>query len=186
MDMLELYNRDKLINAIIYFAKNTKYCGVTKLFKLLYFLDFEHYQEIGRSVTGLDYYAWKMGPVPVSLYDEVSSPDKDFVEKIRFEPVQTKFGNPMYLVRPKADFDSTHFSKRELKLLKKLSKLYEKSQADDIVEATHLENLPWNKVYNEEKNMQGLIPYEYAIRKSEDDFMKHLITENDEMINNYK
>jgi hypothetical protein len=27
-------------------------------------VDFTHFRETGRSVTGLDYQAWKMGPVP--------------------------------------------------------------------------------------------------------------------------
>jgi hypothetical protein len=31
-------HREKLINAIVYFASNTKYCGKVKLFKLLYIL----------------------------------------------------------------------------------------------------------------------------------------------------
>jgi hypothetical protein len=52
--MLITHERDKLINAIIFFAKNTRFLGKTKLCKLLYFLDFEHFKETGRPVTGLD------------------------------------------------------------------------------------------------------------------------------------
>ncbi|WP_217994559.1 Panacea domain-containing protein [Rodentibacter caecimuris] len=40
---------------------------------MLYFLDFEHYKQVGRSVTGLDYSAWKMGPVPVDLHEEIKT-----------------------------------------------------------------------------------------------------------------
>ena len=43
--MLINHEREKLINAIIYFAKNTRFLGKTKLCKLLYFLDFEHLLE---------------------------------------------------------------------------------------------------------------------------------------------
>ncbi|EQD73859.1 hypothetical protein B1A_04740, partial [mine drainage metagenome] len=64
--MLISHEREKLINAIIFFAIHTRFLGKTKLFKLLYFLDFEHHKETGRSVTGMDYFAWKMGPVPVA------------------------------------------------------------------------------------------------------------------------
>lgn len=45
--------REKLINAIVFFAANTRHCGKVKLFKLLYLLDFAHFRETGRSVTGL-------------------------------------------------------------------------------------------------------------------------------------
>jgi uncharacterized phage-associated protein len=72
--MLVEHSREKLINSIIYFLKNTKNCGKTKLFKLLYYLDFMHFRETGRSVTGLDYYAWDFGPVPKKLYDEINNP----------------------------------------------------------------------------------------------------------------
>ena len=57
--MINTYHREKLINAIIYFAQNTKYCGKIKLFKLLYFLDFWHFKQTGKSVTGLDSQAAK-------------------------------------------------------------------------------------------------------------------------------
>ncbi|WP_423905919.1 hypothetical protein [Candidatus Spongiihabitans sp.] len=40
------------MNAIAYFSRNTKYCYTIKLFKLLYFLDFEHYRQTGSSVAG--------------------------------------------------------------------------------------------------------------------------------------
>ncbi len=56
--MLIEHDRAKLLNSIIYFLSNTKSCGKTKLFKLLYYLDFMHFRETGRSVTNLDYYAW--------------------------------------------------------------------------------------------------------------------------------
>ena len=62
--------REKLIQAIVYFASRTKYCGKIKLFKLLYLFDFEHFQQTGKSVTGFEYQAWKFGPVPVDLMEE--------------------------------------------------------------------------------------------------------------------
>jgi len=43
--------RQKLIQACVYFAANTQGCGKVKLFKLLYLLDFAHFRETGRSVT---------------------------------------------------------------------------------------------------------------------------------------
>ena len=65
----------KLFNAIIFFLKNTKNCYKYKLLKLLYFLDFEHYRETGKSVTGLNYYAWEKGPVPKDIYKCIEEPE---------------------------------------------------------------------------------------------------------------
>jgi hypothetical protein len=75
--MLITHEREKLINAILFFVEHTLHTGKTKLFKLLYLLDFEHYRETGRSVTGLSYYAWKLGPVPVALDEEIDEPAAD-------------------------------------------------------------------------------------------------------------
>ncbi|CAN2525464.1 Panacea domain-containing protein [Burkholderia pseudomallei] len=73
--MLTNHERQKLVEAVLYFATNVKKLGKVKLFKLLYFLDFEHFRDTGRSVTGMDYVAWKMGPVPEVLYSELSALD---------------------------------------------------------------------------------------------------------------
>ena len=53
-----------MLNAIIYMANNTMFCGKTKLLKLLYFLDFKHFNQTAKSVTGLDYFSLEKGTVP--------------------------------------------------------------------------------------------------------------------------
>jgi hypothetical protein len=84
--MLITHERDKLVNAILYFAHETKHFGKIKLFKLLYLLDFEHFRQTGRSVTGLDYQAWKYGPVPVEVMQEWDDPEPDLAAAIRIKP----------------------------------------------------------------------------------------------------
>jgi uncharacterized phage-associated protein len=67
---MNLY-KQKVINSILYFSKNVKHPSKVKIFKLLYFLDFTHFKETGRSVTNYKYYAWDFGPVPVELFNEL-------------------------------------------------------------------------------------------------------------------
>lgn len=184
--MLARYEREKLINAIVYFATNTRYCGKTKLFKLLYFLDFEHFRTIGRSVTGLDYFAWKMGPVPVALFEEIEMPERDLAEKVSIRSVPTLRGKDMALIEAKAPFDESHFTKRELRILEALAIEYKDSFADDMVEASHLETLPWHQVFEIECRRQAKIPYQYGLRKGEEDMIKFIADENQEVVDNYK
>ena len=185
--MIANYEREKLINTILYFVKNTEHCGILKLFKLLYFLDFEHYKKTGRSVTGLQYFAWKMGPVPVKLYDEIpSAPDPDLAEKVSFKAVPTKFKNPFIQMEAKSNFDPSHFSKRELKLMEQLASEYKSSMSEDMIEATHIETLPWYQVYHVENRRQEEIPYDYALRKDEMGIMNYIKAENQEISDNYK
>ena len=89
--MLVTREREKLINAIIYFVNNTKTCGLVKLFKLLSFLDFEHFRQTGRSVTGLDYFAWPWGPVPRDLFFEIKGqPKEDLARAVTFGKNENK------------------------------------------------------------------------------------------------
>ncbi|MCI0487601.1 MAG: SocA family protein [Blastocatellia bacterium] len=184
--MLINRNREKLLNAIVFFCKNTSSCYKTKLFKLLYFLDFEHYKETGRSVTGLDYYAWPKGPVPADLSAELDDPQPDFQEKIDIELVQPKPQRKMFIIEPKAQFDPTVFTKRELRLLYDLSDRYALSNAEEMVEATHLPTLPWHKVYEEEGRKFSPIPYDYALDETEKESIKPLAIEHQEMLSNYE
>lgn len=180
--MLITHDREKLIQTMIYFAQNTKHCGKTKLFKLLYFLDFEHFKDTGRSVTGLTYSAWKMGPVPTELFDELESPDPDMARALEVSKIETYRGNPMLSLKPLTEFDDSHFSKREMKLLKSLAEEYESSNAEDMIEETHLENLPWDRVYRQENRKQAEIPYSYALREEEREQMMQLVEDRKELI----
>lgn len=175
--------REKLINSIIFFAKNTKNLAKIKLFKLLYFLDFEHFKQTGRSVTGLKYNAWPMGPVPKDLFEEISNPSDDLLAAIQFGEKQISADRPpMLVVTPLKDFSSQHFTKREMRLLQDLAKEYYSAKADDMIEATHLENMPWDQIYNQQNKPQQAIPYELALRRDEVDRMSKLIEERSELM----
>jgi len=157
--MIITHHREKLINAIIYFADHTRYCGKTKLLKLLYFLDFGHFRETGKSVTGLDYYAWQMGPVPKDLFEELSGVVKpDLKAAIHELPGKEGFQK----IRPKKKFDRQYFSRKEMRLLEDLSYIFQDTKAEDMVESTHLMNEPWDRTLKEQGQFK-LIDYMRAI-----------------------
>ena len=91
--MIQDHSREKLLNAVIFFATSTKFCGKTKLYKLLYFLDFTHFMEVGRSVTGLEYFAWPKGPVPVQLHEEIDDPPDDMAAAMKVSVKRTWRGS---------------------------------------------------------------------------------------------
>lgn len=162
--MLITHNREKLLQVITFFSQHVEKLGRIKLFKLLYFLDFEHYKEVGRSVTGLDYSAWKMGPVPVELYEEIEQPEPDFQAKIQIKEISIRQGRQkMQTFNALSSFDGSHFSKRELRILNDLAMRYKNTLAEDMIEATHLERLPWHQIYVVEARKQEKIPYELAL-----------------------
>jgi len=184
--MLVDHSTDKLHNAIAYFVANTRFCGKTKLYKLLYFLDFEHYSKTGRSVTSLEYFAWPMGPVPVSVHNQIDDCDSSLHELFEIKTRESASGYQIFEFVPEFEFDGSNFSRRELRILSQLATEYECAVADDMVEATHLENLPWDRTYNQLGLRQQSIPYKLALKPSEADEMNRLISENEDFGENYR
>jgi uncharacterized phage-associated protein len=161
--MIITHYREKLINAIIYFAKHTKHCGKTKLLKLLYFLDFYHFKQTGKSVTGLEYFAWEKGPVPKDLFEELpdnmKSDLKDSINIVLSESLQK--------IVPRKKFNDEYFTNREKELLETISFIFGDTKADDMVEVTHLKNEPWHRTLKEKGPWQK-IDYLLSIDDAED------------------
>jgi uncharacterized phage-associated protein len=143
--MIISHNREKLLNLIAYFVKNTKFCGKTKLFKLLYYADFWHFKETGKTITGLKYYTWQKGPVPKELFFEFKKPKDDFNESF----LVTKTEDDSLKIVSKKKFDGRHFTKREMKILENVSFIFKDVKAFEMVKCTHLPSDPWSKTLKE-------------------------------------
>jgi uncharacterized phage-associated protein len=156
--MLVTHEREKLINTILYFAHETKHLGKIKLFKLLYLLDFEHFRQTGRSVTGLDYRAWKYGPVPVEVMQEWDAPEADLQAAISIQPERVIDYVRETLV-PQAAFDDSHFTRRELRIMEGLAARYGDTYSPAMIDVTHEENGAWAKVWRDGRGMDEEIPY---------------------------
>lgn len=182
--MIIIHNREKLINAIIYFAQQTKKCGKTKLMKLLYFLDFMHFKQTGRSVTGLEYYACERGPVPGDLFREISNEMTDDLNRaIAMMPTEIGDDKVLYKIvaKPGQRFHSKHFTKREIKLLQATAEIFRDADAEQITMASHLKNEPWDKTIKEKGRLANIdymlaiddapdsLAYEDALEKKHDE-----------------
>lgn len=140
--------RRKLLNAVLYFAKNTKHVNLTKLSKLLYFLDFTHFKQTGYPSIGLEYYVFEHGPVPRDFWLEIREgnvPD-DFSGKFVVIPRTDDFA-PNYKeleIRATEKPDLSVFTPREMKILEELAFVYKDAWAWQISEVTHLPKEPWD------------------------------------------
>lgn len=160
--MLQSRNREKFIQAILYFAHHTASLGKIKLFKLLYLLDFEHFRQTGRSVTGLEYRAWKMGPVPAQLVQQWDALENDLAEAVLIIPERV-IDYWLEKVVPLQPFDPEHFSKRELRILESLVGEHAESLSEKMVNVTHDDNGPWARVWANGEGRDNTIPYELAV-----------------------
>lgn len=172
--MIKSHTREKLINAAVFFAENTRYCGKIKLIKLLHLLDFEHFRKTGHSVTGMEYRALKMGPVPMELFEEWDALQPDFAEAIEIQPVKV-IDHIREQVVPKKAFDEAHFTRRELRLMEQLAARFRDEYSRPMINFTHAELGPWAKIWDDGRGNLERIPYSLAV--GDDDPNREVVLE---------
>jgi uncharacterized phage-associated protein len=186
--MSQSYRKEKAFNAITYFLEHTSMCNKKKLFKLLWLLDSEHYQAIGRSVTGYHYFAWKMGPVPTELHEAMESGDPELLARFEIEQTVSTRGYVTISLTSKQAFDAKYFSKKEIEILHSLKDRFDLMNGGEMEEYTHREGSPWYRVWTVENKKQSEIPFEYTLSdlpEEERQIVSDLANEQEAFLNNY-
>jgi len=145
-------NVSKLLNAIIFFCKNTE-LPKTKLNKLLFYADFKHFKEYSVSITGVRYAHLPHGPVPdkynyymATLEDEKAI----YIDEREFPNYTGEF------LTATREPDLSIYSTTELKTLALVKEFFEKHTAKEIRNFSHNE-----RGYQVTRDGE-LISYEYA------------------------
>jgi len=141
---------------------------MTKICKLLFFLDFMHFKETGYPSIGLEYFVFPNGPLATSFWREVKDaiPPDDFVDKLDLIEKTDELA-PGYReieFRARKNPDLSVFSPRELEILDNLALMFGDVKAWQISEITHLKNAPWDKT-KKQKGEKAPIDYMLAIDK---------------------
>lgn len=149
-------NLERFAHLIIRFAEKLQ-PWKTQLNKLLFYADFSHYKNYGHSITGCQYAAIQMGPVPKrfeTVFDELAV--KDY-----FDVYYTAFkdGNFGEQFKPRFDhpFNPDLFNPKELETIEQVIDSLGKLKRQELVDKSH-EELGW--IENQET--KGLINYDFA------------------------
>lgn len=164
MPVLTHAERERMLQAVVFFASRVRALGKIKLFKLLYLFDFEHFRQTGKSATGLDYHAWKFGPVPVELMAEWEdlNPDLARLVHVEFERV-IDYDRQTVRLNEGAHFDPEPFSPRQLRILEALAEQHRTDLSGRMIDVTHDEHGPWGRVWHGGQGAFKVIPYDLAI-----------------------
>lgn len=124
-----------------------------KLNKLLFYTDFCHYKNHGKSISGLSYRAIQYGPVPAN-YDNVYS----YLESeqiIVSEWIRLSNGSAREVFKTYNDFETKFFSPDELKTINTVINHFNKTSTWDMVDLSHKE-----KAWKELEAGKQLISYQ--------------------------
>jgi hypothetical protein len=140
---MELINQEerRAVNAILFFVtdRSMRHLFKTKMFKLLSLLDFIHFNQTGRTVTGETYNRIRNRTLSRYFKDRLRIIRCAVGDKEGFKFVPIRGAKP----------DMAVFSKKEIDILKDLVFVYKDATADQMTKATHLKNLPWEKTMRE-------------------------------------
>ena len=148
-------NFEKFSQMVLYFAKHATPWKV-KLNKLLFYADFYHYKKTGYSISGTNYQAIKMGPVPKNydgLFNEVFR--KGIVD-IDLHYFDDSAAGEQYKAG-EITFDTQLFSKVEMDSLEKIVSLFKTTSTKAIIEISH-EETAWKHCIEN----RAVIDYSYA------------------------
>jgi putative zinc finger/helix-turn-helix YgiT family protein len=148
----------KLIEMTVYFAEKLK-PWKTKLNKLLFYADFLHYKKTGFSISGTEYIAIQMGPVPYnfsSIFEYAAA--NDHVD-ITYQEFQSGGIGESFTPHHNRAFDPSLFDAEEIATLNTIFTQLGKASTSDIIRLSH-EEAAWAENFNGKNK----ISYTYAFR----------------------
>lgn len=136
-------DQKKYENVVLYLCRGLggSISGKKKLAKLLYYVDFDHfeYRESMKSITGDRYKAWRMGPVPDHYMEIIDKLEKE--GKLVKKSVQNEIPGmkPTEVFEAEVEPDESMFSEDEKYILDRVIKKYGGLTGKQLEVLTHQE-----------------------------------------------
>lgn len=129
---------ERAAQMVLFFAKTMPDLFKTKLNKLLFYADFLHFSQKGKSISGMEYRAIEFGPVPADYDKLLVRLSEDNLVEVK----EKKIGDTDYTgetIQPKQNFDSTVFEPEEQTILQEVAKRFSGTTAKQVVDISHKE-----------------------------------------------
>jgi len=149
-------NFEKFSEMVVFYTEKLE-PWKTKLNKLLFYADFSMYAETGYSISGVQYRAIPMGPVPnnfQSIYEYLAN--KGDIE-INYTTFSNGNSGEQFKPNPNRQFDPELFSEKELLILDEIAQRFINATTQEIIETSHKE-----KAWIENSEGNKIIDYKYG------------------------
>lgn len=136
--------RQKLGNAVNYIAAHARYPYKTEVLKLLFLMEERMVQQNHVPFLGIPFNTWRMGPVSVDVFEELSDGPVLLADFITLE-----FNGQGIKVTPKQAFCDDEFSDNEIKMMEDVMAQYGKMNSEELIAETHKEGSLWRQTAEE-------------------------------------
>ena len=137
MGETEKRNIDRLLEMVVYVASESRgdeRFALTKLYKILFFADFDYFAKHGRSITGADYVSLPYGPAPAQMKRAI----KELKASGRLTVVPVMFhGKNQKVPVSQVDADLSQFSGDEVATMARAIKSFWNKSATDLSLLSH-------------------------------------------------
>ena len=137
-------SRVRLGNAVMFIAMHARYPYKTEVLKLLYLMEERMVQKYHVPMLGIPYSVWRLGPVSVDVFEELSDGPvllNDFIT--------LQFNGQGIRVTPSKEFDEDEFSDAELMVMAEVMERYGQMNSDELIAETHKEGSLWHETAKE-------------------------------------
>jgi transcriptional regulator with XRE-family HTH domain len=133
--------------------------GLTVLYKLLYFIDFDYYEKYEKQLMGLTYFKNTHGPTPRNFIKTV----REMVESGVIVEVKSKyFAHEQKKFLPLIEPDLSLLNGQELEMIDDVLRRYSDKSATQLSEMSH-RDMPWKAAQTGEN-----LEYEHVFYRSEE------------------
>lgn len=137
-------SRMRLGNTVMYIAAHAKYPYKTEVLKLLYLMEERMVQKYHVPLLGIPFNAWRMGPVSVDVFEELSDGPVLLGDFITLQ-----FNGQGIMVKPSQEFDADEFSDAELQVMREVMECYGQMNSEELIAETHKEGSLWRETAKE-------------------------------------
>lgn len=131
-------NRRKLGNAVAFIAQSAKYPYKTEVLKLLFLMEEQMVQRYHVPFLGIPFSVWRMGPVSVDVFEELSDGPALLEDYIVLQ-----FNGQGIRVTAKGEFEDDEFSNAELEMMERVMAKYGQMNSEELIEETHRDGGLW-------------------------------------------
>lgn len=131
-------NKNKLGNTVLYIVEKAKHPYKTEILKLLFLMEERMVQLYHIPFLAIPFSVWRLGPVSVDVFEELSDGPV-----LLDEYISLQFNGTGAKVIGKKEFDDNEFSDAELLMMKQVMDKYGHMTSEQLINETHKEGSLW-------------------------------------------